>query len=178
MCQFGIVLFQAQHRGPVGVFPIWLHISGAVFLHAGAKEDTGCKGWWCYPAWLGVCVVAGWSVFFPLFSVLQLKRSLLLLFHQWEDCQTEATFPKCVWFLFIYMVTPFCVSQGHGVLEMPSGTGKTISLLSLIVAYQRVSLAVHACGLLCFEHVLEWVMACCGFPSVLVSRMWWYVFLS
>lgn len=29
--------------------------------------------------------------------------------------------------------------QGHGVLEMPSGTGKTISLLSLIVAYQRVS---------------------------------------
>lgn len=29
--------------------------------------------------------------------------------------------------------------QGHGVLEMPSGTGKTISLLSLIVAYQSVS---------------------------------------
>lgn len=28
--------------------------------------------------------------------------------------------------------------QGHGVLEMPSGTGKTISLLSLIVAYQKV----------------------------------------
>uniref|UniRef100_A0A8C2ZJP7 ERCC excision repair 2, TFIIH core complex helicase subunit n=1 Tax=Cyclopterus lumpus TaxID=8103 RepID=A0A8C2ZJP7_CYCLU len=27
---------------------------------------------------------------------------------------------------------------GHGVLEMPSGTGKTISLLSLIVAYQKV----------------------------------------
>lgn len=31
-------------------------------------------------------------------------------------------------------------AQGHGVLEMPSGTGKTISLLSLIVAYQKVSL--------------------------------------
>uniref|UniRef100_A0AAY4EDA1 General transcription and DNA repair factor IIH helicase subunit XPD n=1 Tax=Denticeps clupeoides TaxID=299321 RepID=A0AAY4EDA1_9TELE len=29
-------------------------------------------------------------------------------------------------------------AKGHGVLEMPSGTGKTISLLSLIVAYQRV----------------------------------------
>ncbi|XP_034416633.1 general transcription and DNA repair factor IIH helicase subunit XPD-like [Cyclopterus lumpus] len=28
--------------------------------------------------------------------------------------------------------------EGHGVLEMPSGTGKTISLLSLIVAYQKV----------------------------------------
>uniref|UniRef100_A0A8B9ITN8 Helicase ATP-binding domain-containing protein n=1 Tax=Amazona collaria TaxID=241587 RepID=A0A8B9ITN8_9PSIT len=27
--------------------------------------------------------------------------------------------------------------QGHGVLEMPSGTGKTVSLLALIVAYQR-----------------------------------------
>ena len=26
---------------------------------------------------------------------------------------------------------------GHGVLEMPSGTGKTVSLLSLIVAYQQ-----------------------------------------
>lgn len=25
---------------------------------------------------------------------------------------------------------------GHSVLEMPSGTGKTVSLLSLIVAYQ------------------------------------------
>jgi DNA excision repair protein ERCC-2 len=26
-------------------------------------------------------------------------------------------------------------AEGHGVLEMPSGTGKTVSLLSLIVAY-------------------------------------------
>jgi len=29
--------------------------------------------------------------------------------------------------------------QGHCVLEMPSGTGKTISLLSLIIAYHLVS---------------------------------------
>lgn len=28
-------------------------------------------------------------------------------------------------------------AKGHGLLEMPSGTGKTISLLALIVAYQR-----------------------------------------
>ncbi|KAJ1722329.1 TFIIH/NER complex ATP-dependent 5'-3' DNA helicase subunit [Coemansia erecta] len=28
-------------------------------------------------------------------------------------------------------------SKGHGMLEMPSGTGKTISLLSLIIAYQQ-----------------------------------------
>jgi DNA excision repair protein ERCC-2 len=27
-------------------------------------------------------------------------------------------------------------ASGHCVLEMPSGTGKTVSLLSLIVAYQ------------------------------------------
>ena len=30
--------------------------------------------------------------------------------------------------------------KGHCVLEMPSGTGKTVSLLSLIVSYQQVSL--------------------------------------
>ncbi|KAG2469083.1 ERCC2 helicase, partial [Polypterus senegalus] len=35
------------------------------------------------------------------------------------------------------MENAFKVLQGHGVLEMPSGTGKTISLLSLIVAYQK-----------------------------------------
>jgi Rad3-related DNA helicase len=28
---------------------------------------------------------------------------------------------------------------GHCVLEMPSGTGKTVSLLSLIVSYMQVS---------------------------------------
>lgn len=28
-------------------------------------------------------------------------------------------------------------AKGHGLLEMPSGTGKTIALLSFIVAYQR-----------------------------------------
>jgi len=29
-------------------------------------------------------------------------------------------------------------ANGHGVLEMPSGTGKTATLLSLIVAYHLV----------------------------------------
>ncbi|GIY69268.1 general transcription and DNA repair factor IIH helicase subunit XPD [Caerostris extrusa] len=28
-------------------------------------------------------------------------------------------------------------AKGHGLLEMPSGTGKTLSLLSLIVAYHK-----------------------------------------
>lgn len=40
------------------------------------------------------------------------------------------------------------ILQGHCVLEMPSGTGKTVSLLSLIIAYQYVSpyyaLQVHS----------------------------------
>ena len=31
-------------------------------------------------------------------------------------------------------------AKGHAVLEMPSGTGKTVTLLSLIVSYQLVSL--------------------------------------
>lgn len=33
---------------------------------------------------------------------------------------------------------PLLAIQGHCVLEMPSGTGKTVSLLSLIVSYQQV----------------------------------------
>lgn len=32
-------------------------------------------------------------------------------------------------------------ARGHCVLEMPSGTGKTVSLLSLIVSYQKVRIA-------------------------------------
>lgn len=43
--------------------------------------------------------------------------------------------------LLLSVLTEPVPVQGHGVLEMPSGTGKTISLLSLIVAYQRVSSA-------------------------------------
>ena len=29
-------------------------------------------------------------------------------------------------------------NKGHGVLEMPSGTGKTTTILSLVVAYHLV----------------------------------------
>ncbi len=45
------------------------------------------------------------------------------------------------------LVSPHCISvgtvvlQGHSVLEMPSGTGKTVSLLALIVAYLTVNKA-------------------------------------
>lgn len=54
---------------------------------------------------------------------------------------------------------------GHCVLEMPSGTGKTITLLSLIIAYQqyhgdsrkliycsRTMSEIGKCG----QRVLEW----------------------
>ena len=35
-------------------------------------------------------------------------------------------------------------AKGHGVLEMPSGTGKTATLLSLIVAYHLVSFCLNS----------------------------------
>lgn len=54
-----------------------------------------------------------------------------------------------------------CV-QGHGVLEMPSGTGKTISLLSLIVAYQRVSCPG---GVLGFQEVYRCLNVSFCFPQ-------------
>ena len=38
-------------------------------------------------------------------------------------------------------------SQGHCVLEMPSGTGKTVTLLSLIIAYLRVSFVYTSCDM-------------------------------
>ncbi|KAG6335367.1 hypothetical protein ID866_3730 [Astraeus odoratus] len=38
-------------------------------------------------------------------------------------------------------------ATGHCVLEMPSGTGKTVSLLSLIVSYQQVEVILSGCVL-------------------------------
>jgi len=40
-------------------------------------------------------------------------------------------------YLYMLEVKKCLDAQGHGLLEMPSGTGKTISLLALIVAYNR-----------------------------------------
>ena len=48
-----------------------------------------------------------------------------------QGCKVEVCVCVCVCVLL--------PTQGHCALEMPSGTGKTVSLLSLIVAYQRVS---------------------------------------
>ncbi|KIH43957.1 hypothetical protein ANCDUO_26030, partial [Ancylostoma duodenale] len=39
--------------------------------------------------------------------------------------------------LYMQEVKKALDAQGHCLLEMPSGTGKTVSLLSLVVAYMR-----------------------------------------
>ncbi|VEL21462.1 unnamed protein product [Protopolystoma xenopodis] len=46
-------------------------------------------------------------------------------------------------------------AKGHGVLEMPSGTGKTVSLLSLIVAYMKAKPAVVSKLIYCSRTVPE-----------------------
>lgn len=46
--------------------------------------------------------------------------------------------------------------KGHCVLEMPSGTGKTVSLFSLIISYQRVS----ACTVLAYTVLPRFAKAC------------------
>ena len=49
--------------------------------------------------------------------------------------------------LKIFVTWCFDLSQGHCVLEMPSGTGKTVSLLSLIIAYHLVIFLLLHCFL-------------------------------
>ena len=38
-------------------------------------------------------------------------------------------------FVNIYFFILIIITQGHGILEMPTGTGKTVSLLALITSY-------------------------------------------
>lgn len=54
-------------------------------------------------------------------------------------CDLKRTLDATV-IISIYITTSIWkrLFQGHCVLEMPSGTGKTVSLLSLIVSYQQV----------------------------------------
>lgn len=59
--------------------------------------------------------------------MLELKRTLDAKVHYKYDLLVIQS--KCLTVLL----------QGHCVLEMPSGTGKTVSLLSLIVAYLQVN---------------------------------------
>ena len=44
-------------------------------------------------------------------------------------------------------------AKGHGALEMPTGTGKTITLLSLITSYQLQY--PHACGKLIYLSLIH-----------------------
>lgn len=46
-------------------------------------------------------------------------------------------------------------AKGHGVLEMPSGTGKTVTLLSLILAYQKANPAAVSKLLYCSRTLPE-----------------------
>ena len=46
--------------------------------------------------------------------------------------------------------------KGHCVLEMPSGTGKTVSLFSLIISYKRVS----ACTVLAYTVLTRFSKSC------------------
>ncbi|KAH8029220.1 hypothetical protein HPB51_023785 [Rhipicephalus microplus] len=46
-------------------------------------------------------------------------------------------------------------AKGHGVLEMPSGTGKTVTLLSLILAYQKANPAMISKLLYCSRTLPE-----------------------
>jgi DNA excision repair protein ERCC-2 len=41
-------------------------------------------------------------------------------------------------------------TSGHGVLEMPTGTGKTVCLLALITSYIREKAPTYKVRLLCF----------------------------
>ena len=55
---------------------------------------------------------------------------------------------------------------GHCVLEMPSGTGKTVSLLSLIVAYQQYY-PEHRKLIYCSRMFADLMALCC--PIYLMS---------
>lgn len=54
-------------------------------------------------------------------------------------CDLKRTLDASVCLTNVKVRDVYTCGKGHCVLEMPSGTGKTVSLLSLIVAYQQVS---------------------------------------
>lgn len=76
--------------------------------------------------------VDGLEVYFPydyvypeqVLYMQEVKKALDAQVRKWYHCDILATR-----FFFLF--------KGHCLLEMPSGTGKTVSLLSLVVAYMR-----------------------------------------
>ena len=57
-----------------------------------------------------------------------------------EDIEVQFPFPRIYPEQYAYMLElkRSLDAKGHSMLEMPTGTGKTITLLSLITSYQRV----------------------------------------
>jgi hypothetical protein len=78
-----------------------------------------------------------------LSSVIRILRGMLTLYSQFfiDDLPILFPYPKIYPEQYAYMtdLKRTLDANGHCVLEMPSGTGKTVSLLSLIVSYQKVS---------------------------------------
>ena len=66
------------------------------------------------------------------------------------------------------LITILSIIQGHCVLEMPSGTGKTVSLLSLIVAYLKNNPSELTKLIYCSRTVPE-IEKVCAFLVVLVD---------
>lgn len=54
--------------------------------------------------------------------------------------QTDVDASHAEQYAYVHDLKRSLDARGHCVLEMPSGTGKTVSLLSLIIAYQYVRL--------------------------------------
>ena len=56
-----------------------------------------------------------------------------------EDIEVQFPFPRIYPEQYAYMLElkRSLDAKGHSMLEMPTGTGKTITLLSLITSYQR-----------------------------------------
>ncbi|UYV82846.1 ERCC2 [Cordylochernes scorpioides] len=110
------VVLQSRHRRAHRLLPLPLHLPGAVCLHAAAQEMPRCQEPKCL---LGRGVFLPESCEIVKMVILQMKTVL------YRELSSSAK-----------QVIELCI-QGHGVLEMPSGTGKTVSLLSLIYAYQK-----------------------------------------
>ena len=57
-----------------------------------------------------------------------------------EDIEVQFPYPRIYPEQYAYMLElkRSLDAKGHSMLEMPTGTGKTITLLSLITSYQRV----------------------------------------
>ena len=87
----------------------------------------------------------GLRVFFPYDFIYPEQYKYMLELKRGLDAKARAQ--QCATLRSSSHVVKRLPTQGHGCLEMPTGTGKTISLLSLITSYQ---LAHPECGKLVY----------------------------